>query len=103
LEISSFSLYAMVRKAANKVKQENSAIQYFFCHAQLSFWYLNFAHIKIKPRFSHSYENQLGGSFSFTMQNRGGKFSLQGLFCSVILLIYSIPMKNLFSLNKPLM
>jgi hypothetical protein len=36
--------------------------------------YLNFAHTKAKPRFSYSFENQLGGSFSFTMQNRGYNF-----------------------------
>jgi hypothetical protein len=36
-------------------------------------YYLNFAHIKVKPRFSFSFWNQFGGGFSLTVQNRGIK------------------------------
>jgi hypothetical protein len=34
-------------------------------------FYLNFAHIKAKPRFSLLFSNPFGGGFSYKMQNRG--------------------------------
>jgi tetratricopeptide (TPR) repeat protein len=41
--------------------------------------YLNFAHIKAKPRFSLLFSNPFGGGFSYKMQNRGYKKSLMSM------------------------